>query len=83
MKRKKDVAIFEKIPVYLSEREISADFNVKSFNTYNPIIIPILMNRVKYVSKKLYKKSVKAAINQKGDAVLIVDDAHFKVLKMK
>jgi len=83
MKSKKDVAIFEKVHVYLSEKEIPGEFTVKSLNTYSPIVLPVIGNRVKAVTQRLYKKAVKAAEDQKGDAVLIIDDSHFKVLKMK
>ena len=83
MKSKKDVALFEKVHVYLSEKEIPGDFTVKSLNMYNPIVLPVIGDRVKTITDNLYKKAVKTAEDQKGDAVLIVDESHFKVLKMK
>lgn len=83
MRSKKDKALVEKIPVYLSEKEIPSEFTVKSINTYNPIVLPVIGNRKKAVSERLYKKAVKAAQNQNGNAVLILDEAHFKVLTIK
>ena len=83
MKSKKDVALFEKVHVYLSEKEIPGEFTVKSINMYNPIVLPVIGDRVKTITDNLYKKAVKTAEDQKGDAVLIVDESHFKVLKMK
>ena len=83
MKSKKDVALFEKVHVYLSEKEIPGEFTVKSLNMYKPIVLPVIGDRVKTITDNLYKKAVKTAEDQKGDAVLIVDESHFKVLKMK
>lgn len=83
MTSKKEKALVEKIPVYLSEKEIQGEFTVKSFNTYNPIVLPVIGNRKKAVSERLFKKAVKAAEEQKGNAILIIDDSHFKVLTLK
>ena len=82
MKSKRDLATIEKVHVYLSEKEIPGEFIVKSLNTYSPIVLPIIGNRVKAITQRLYKKAVKTAQDQKGDAVLITDDTHFKVLKI-
>ena len=82
MKSKRDLATIEKVHVYLSEKEIPGEFIVKSLNTYSPIVLPVIGNRIKVITQRLYKKTVKTAQDQKGDAVLITDDTHFKVLKI-
>jgi hypothetical protein len=83
MTSKKEKVLLEKIPVYLSEKDIPKDFVVKSINVYNPHVLPIIGNRKKTIISHLYKKTVKAVEKQKGDAALIIDDSHFKVLKFK
>lgn len=83
MTSKKEKVLVEKIPVYLSEKEIQGEFTVKSINTYSPIVLPVIGNRKKVVSERLYKKAVKAAEEQKGNAILIMDDSHFKVIILK
>lgn len=83
MTSKSEKALFEKIPVYLSEKDVPKEFLVKSFNMYNPLVLPVIGDRKKAIINNLYRKAVKEADDQKGNAVLIVDDSHFKVLKFK
>lgn len=83
MTSKNEKALFEKIPIYLTEKEVPKEFVVKSINVYSPIVLPVIGDRKKAVIASLYKKAVKAADDQKGNAVLIIDDSHFKVLKFK
>lgn len=83
MTSKKEKALLEKTPIYLSEKDIPKDFVVKSINVYNPNVLPVIGNRKKAIISHLYKKAVKAVEKQKGNAVLIIDDSHFKVLKFK
>ncbi len=83
MSSKKELAMAKSIPVYLSEREVPTEFTVKSINSYSPIVLPIIGNRKKTVTKSLYKKAVKTANSQGGNGVIICDDFHFKVIEMK
>ena len=82
MTSKKEKALVEKISIYMSEKEIQGEFKVKSVNTYNPIVLPIIGNRKKIILEKLYKKAVKAAEDQNGNAIIIVDDSHFKIITL-
>lgn len=83
MTGKKEKALKEKIPVYLSEKQISSGFSIISVNRYTPWVLPVLGNVNKKIKKHLYEKAVKTAEKQGGNAVLIVDDTHFKVLSVK
>ena len=83
MTSKKEKALVEKIPIYLCEKDIQGEFTVKSINSYNPFVFPVLGSRKKIVSKRLFAKAVKAAAKQKGNAVLIVGDSQFKILTVK
>jgi hypothetical protein len=83
MTSKKDKALVEKIPVFFCDKEVIGEFTVKSINTYTPIVLPVIGNRKKVVSERLYKKAVRTAQDQNGNAVLITDDSHFKVLTVK
>jgi len=83
MTSKKEKALVEKIPIYLTEKVVPKEFVVKSINIYSPYVLPVIGNRKKVVISNFYKKAVKAAEEQKGDAVLIVDDSHFKVIAFK
>ena len=83
MTSKNERALFEKVTVFVSEKDIKGEFTVVSLNTYSPIVLPVIGNRKKVVTAALYKKAVKAADDQKGNAILIMDEAHFKVLRVK
>ena len=83
MTSKNEKALFEKVTVYVSEKDIKGEFTVVSLNTYSPIVLPVIGNRKKVVTAALYKKAVKTADNQKANAVMILDEAHFKVLRVK
>lgn len=83
MTSKKERVLVEKIPVYMSEKDIPGEFIVKSINAYSPIVLPVIGNRKKAISEHLYKKAVKTAQDQNGNAVLIMDEAHFKVITVK
>lgn len=83
MNSKKEKALVDKIPIYLSENEVQREFTVVSINTYHPIVLPVIGNRKKVVLEGLYKKAVKTAEDQKGNAVIIIGDSHFKVIIVK
>lgn len=80
MTSKKERALVEKIPVFLTEKDVPKPFNVISVNRYSPMVLPVIGNVNKALLVNLYQKAVKEAESQNGDAVLIVDEAHFKVL---
>jgi len=83
MDGKKEKALMERIPVYTSVNEIQKDYFVKSFNQYNPLVLPVIGNRGKTLTKKLVKKAVSEAEKQNGDAVVIVSEYQFQVIKFK
>ena len=82
MTGKKEQVLLEKIKVFTSEKDVGKSFEVISVNRYQPFTLPWpLGNFNKKVKQTLYEKAVKEAENQKGDAIIIVDNTHFKVIR--
>lgn len=83
MTGKKDLEMKDAVSIFMSEKEIQSDYDVLSINRYQPWHIPILSPSDKKIRKRLLERAVKNATNQKGDGVLIVDDTHYKVVRIK
>jgi len=84
MTSKKELVLVEKIKVFTSEEAIKQSFEVISINRYQPFVLPWpLGNRDKKMKQNIYEKAVKKADDQKGDAVIIINESYFKVIKFK
>lgn len=84
MTSQKEKNLAAKIKVFASEEEVPKSFDVISVNRYQPFVLPWPFgNYDKTVKKNLYQRAVKTADKQKGDAVIIVDETHFKIIKFK
>jgi hypothetical protein len=81
MTSKKELAMKEKVKIFMSEKEVPNEFEVISLNRYTPLHIPILSPESKKVRKNLLEKAVKNASKQNGNGVLIVDGNYYKVIK--
>lgn len=81
MTSKKNQVLFDKIEVFMSENEIDKLFEVKSINAYQPLIFPIFGSFSKSAKKNLLKTAVKQASSKNCDAVLIINESHYKLIK--
>ncbi|MDL2213106.1 hypothetical protein LJC29_03980 [Bacteroides sp. OttesenSCG-928-N06] len=80
---KKGAELYDRIPVYLSEKDIDKEFDVIALGVYHPWVLPIIRPEKPRLMKHLYKKAVKRANKLNGDAVIIDDKNSFKVIKYK
>ncbi len=74
---------YSNTPVYYSEGSIKNEYSVQSIVTISPPVFPVFGNHHKVVVSKFLMWAVLACEKQKGDAVLIVDDIHVKIIKFK
>jgi transcription antitermination factor NusG len=82
MTSKKEKIVRSRIEIYFAELEITDQFEVVSTNRYQPFVLPWPFgNFNKKIKKNLLQKAAKEADKQNGDAIVIVDNTHFKVIR--
>lgn len=81
MKGAKKAEIFKKYPLYFSESEVNGSFSVISINSWEPFVFPIFGSRKNKLKKHTLGKALSTTIDQMGDAAIIIDENHWKVIK--
>lgn len=74
---------YSNTPIFYSEGSIKNEYSVVSIVRITPPVFPIFGNRHKVVVSKFLMWAVLACEKQKGDAVLLSDDSHVKIIKFK
>lgn len=81
MTSKKELAVKNEIAVFYSENEVTVPFEVISMNNYKPLDIPILHPGTKDIKKNIVRIAVYQAKEQGGNAVVLLGEGLFKVIK--
>jgi hypothetical protein len=79
--RKKDT--YDNVQVFLNEKEINRDFEVTAYGSYTPLILPLIRPERPRLEKYLLWKGARKARKLNGNAVVIDDKNHFRVIKYK
>ncbi len=74
---------YSNTPIYYSESSIKNEYSAISIVTITPPVFPIFGNHHKVVVSKFLMWAVLACEKQKGDAVLVIDNTHVKIIKFK
>ena len=82
MDGKSNAEIVKNFPLYFSENEIKGSFTVISINSYDPFVFLIFGSRAQKLKRYTMQKAVLSAKSQSGDGAIIVDENHWKVIKM-
>ena len=84
MTSRSDRALLERVQIFTSESEIAQPFEVISFNRFQPFVLPWpLGNRDRRLTQRLYQQAVRSAARQNGNGVIIINETHFRVIRIQ
>ncbi len=78
---KHETNIYEKVKVYMKEKEVEHPFQVTALGAYRPFVIPIFRRERPRIEKYYLLRAAKQAYKLNADGVIIDDKNNYRIIK--
>ena len=77
----READIYNKVTVFMNEKEVTRPFQVTALGAYRPLIIPLIRRERPRIEKYYFLRAAKQAYKLKADGVIIDDKNNYRIIK--